>query len=76
MPEHTVPEQEVALFEGAVNDELAPVGPTAIVFGKLGVSADFVTESLLSIASEQRGQTDIVNEFDTFKLRALLLRTH
>jgi hypothetical protein len=39
MPGHAIPVHRVTLLVGAVNVDVAPVGPIAILFGKLGVNA-------------------------------------
>ena len=39
MPGHAIPLQRVTLLVGAVKLDVAPVVPTAILLGKLGVNA-------------------------------------
>ena len=39
MPGHATPLQRVTLLVGAVKLDVVPVGPIAILFGKLGVKA-------------------------------------
>ena len=45
--------QSVALFVGAVKDEVAPTEPMFILFGKLGVNA----ATAVKVADEQAGHT-------------------
>lgn len=63
----------MALLVGAVNNEVAPVRPIAIVLGKLGVSAVFVAASFVKTAFVQLGHIETINEFDNLEFAIMLL---
>ena len=56
MPEHATPLQRVALLVGAVKLDVAPVVPTAILFGKLGVRAVIEVGEFVRTVLVQPGQ--------------------
>jgi hypothetical protein len=61
IPAHSLPEHKVTLLEGVVKREVAPVVPTAILFGKLGVSAATEAAEFVRTAVVQDGQIDREN---------------
>ena len=75
IPEHATPLQRVALFVGAVKLDVAPVVPTAILFGKLklGVRAEIEVAEFVRTVLAQLQQMFRENEFDVYVIE---LNTH
>ena len=73
IPGHATPLQRVALLVGAVKPDVAPVVPTAILFGKLGVRAVIEVAEFVRTVLAQLQQMVRVNEFDVYVIE---LNTH